>query len=96
MATIIFWSSKDIYHGITYLKALEYFRIKKLPEIVLLFRIIKKERFSIRNKVISLIAKNMVEAREPIDNLLVELFDLKQNQRKIIQNIKVGENKTIL
>jgi hypothetical protein len=92
MPTILFWPSKDICHGIAQLEALEHIGIKKHSDIIDYLETSKKKELDYKEIIISLIAKrkNMVRAGESIDNLLDELFALKQSQRTVRQNIKVG------
>jgi len=93
MPTVLFWPAKDICHGIAQLEALEYLRIKKHSEIEDYLESLKKKEFEYKEKIISSIEKrkNLVESGESIDNHLIELFALKQSQRKIRQKIKIGQ-----
>jgi hypothetical protein len=92
MPTVI-WSSKDTYYGIGQLEALELVQLTKQSDIVPYLESLKQKDTEYRNKIIPIIAErnHRVKSGEPIQTLLENLFNLKEQQREVRRAIKMTQ-----
>src|SRR5918911_1063645 len=92
MPTVI-WSSKDIYYGIGQSEALEFAQLAKQSDIVPYLKSLKEKEVEYRNKIIPIIAErnHRIKSGESIQTLLEDLFELKEQQRKIRRSIKMTQ-----
>jgi hypothetical protein len=89
----VIWSSKDIYYGIGQSEALELVQLTKQSDIVPYLRSLKEKEVEYRNKIIPIIAErnHRIKSGESIQILLEDLFELKEQQRKIRRSIKMTQ-----
>ena len=89
----VIWSSKDIYYGIGQSEALELVQLTKQSDIVPYLKSLKEKEVEYRNKIIPIIAERnrRIKSGEPIQTLLEDLFELKEQQRKIRRGIKMTQ-----
>src|SRR5918911_1704579 len=89
----VIWSSKDIYYGIGQSEALELVQLTKQSDIVPYLKSLKEKEVEYRNKIIPIIAErnHRIKSGEPIQTLLEDLFELKEQQRKIRRGIKMTQ-----
>jgi hypothetical protein len=87
----VIWSSKDIYYGIGQSEALELVQLTKQSDIVPYLESLKQKDAEYRNKIMPMIAErnHRIKSGGSIHNVLEDLFNLKEEQRKIRRIIKM-------
>jgi hypothetical protein len=89
----VIWSSKDIYYGIGQSEALELVQLTKQSDIVPYLESLKQKDAEYRNKIIPIIAErnHRITSGESIQTVLEDLFNLKEEQRKVRRIIKMTQ-----
>jgi hypothetical protein len=89
----VIWSSKDIYYGIGQSEALELVQLTNQSDIVPYLESLKQKDAEYRNKIIPIIAErnHRIKSGESIHTVLKDLFNLKEEQRKIRRIIKMTQ-----
>jgi hypothetical protein len=89
----VIWSSKDIYYGIGQSEALELVQLTNQSDIVPYLESLKQNDAGYRNKIIPIIAErnHRIKSGESIHTVLKDLFNLKEEQRKIRRIIKMTQ-----
>ena len=89
----VIWSSKDIYYGIGQSEALELVQLTNQSDIVPYLESLKQNDAGYRNKIIPIIAErnHRIKSGESINTVLKDLFNLKEEQRKIRRIIKMTQ-----
>jgi hypothetical protein len=89
----VIWPSKDIYYGIGQSEALELVQLTKQSDIAPYFESLKQKDAEYRNKIIPIIAErnHRIKSGESIHTVLKDLFNLKEEQRKIRRIIKMTQ-----
>jgi hypothetical protein len=79
------WPSKDVYYGIGQSEALELVRLAKHSEVVPYLELLKQKEAEYNNKLMLLICErsNRVNTGEPVQTLLSDIVDLKEECRRI-------------
>lgn len=87
----LIWPSRDIYYGIGQLEALELVQLTKQYDVIPYLESLKQENADYEGKIKPLIEERnrKVKAGESIQTLLLDLFNLKEEQRKIRRLIKI-------
>jgi hypothetical protein len=87
----LIWPSRDIYYGIGQLEALELVQLTKQYDIIPYLESLKQKNTDYEGKIKPLIEERnrKVKAGESIQTLLLDLFNLKEEQRKIRRLIKI-------
>jgi hypothetical protein len=85
------WPSKDVYYGFGQLEALELVHLAKQSDVIQYLESLKQKDYEFGDKIKPLIEKrnHRVKSGESIEMLLLELFNLKEEQRKIRRLIKM-------
>jgi hypothetical protein len=93
MPHVLIWPSNDIYTGIAQSEAMNVLKIKERSDVLKYLEKLKLQNAEYENKIKPFIIERTrkIKAHEPIDKLLSNLFDLKEAQRIIRQNIKITE-----
>jgi hypothetical protein len=93
MPRVLIWPSNDIYTGIAQSEAMNVLKIKERSDVLKYLEKLKLQNAEYENKIKPFIIERTrkIKAHEPIDKLLSNLFDLKEAQRIIRQNIKITE-----
>jgi hypothetical protein len=93
MPRVLIWPSNDIYTGIAQSEAMNVLKIKERYDVLKYLEKLKLQNAEYENKIKPFIIERTrkIKAHEPIDKLLSNLFDLKEAQRIIRQNIKITE-----
>jgi hypothetical protein len=91
MPLTLVWPSKDVYYGIGQSEALELVQLTKQSDVVPYLELLKQKEAEYTNKIMPLIEERsrLIKAGLPIQMLLSNLFDLKEEQRKIRHLIKI-------
>jgi hypothetical protein len=89
----VIWSSKDIYYGIGQSEALELVQLTNQSDIMPYLESLKQKDAEYRNKIIPIIAErdHRIKSGESIHTVLKDLFNLKEEQRKIRRIIKMTQ-----
>lgn len=87
----LIWPSRDIYYGIGQLEALELVQLTKQYDVIPYLESLKQKNADYEGKIKPLIEERnrKVKAGESIQTLLLDLFNLKEEQRKIRRIIKI-------
>ncbi len=87
----LIWPSRDIYYGIGQLEALELVQLTKQYDVIPYLESLKQKNADYEGKIKPLIEERnrKVKAGESIQTLLLDLFNLKEEQRKIRRRIKI-------
>jgi hypothetical protein len=87
----LIWPSRDIYYGIGQLEALELVQLTKQYDVIPYLESLKQKNADYEGKIKPLIEERnrKVKAGESIQTLLLDLFNLKEEQRKIRRLIKI-------
>jgi hypothetical protein len=87
----LIWPSRDIYYGIGQLEALELVQLTKQYDVIPYLESLKQKNAEYEGKIKPLIEERnrKVKAGESIQTLLLDLFNLKEEQRKIRRLIKI-------
>ena len=87
----LIWPSKDVYYGFGQLEALELVHLAKQSDVIPYLESLKQKDYEFRDKIKPLIEERnrRVKSEESIEMLLLELFNLKEEQRKIRRLIKM-------
>jgi hypothetical protein len=87
----LIWPSRDIYYGIGQLEALELVQLTKQYDVIPYLESLKQKNTDYEGKIKPLIEERnrKVKAGESIQTLLLDLFNLKEEQRKIRRLIKI-------
>jgi hypothetical protein len=93
MPLTIVWPSTDIYYGLGQSEALELVQLTKQSDIMAYIEQLKQTDAKYRYKIIPLIKERMrrINVGEPVQPLLSDLFNLKEEQRKTRRLIKVAD-----
>jgi hypothetical protein len=93
MPITVVWTSRDIYRGIGQAESLEILRVSSESDITNYINILKQREFEYKNKINPLITERtrLVKNAESIDLVLSNIFNLKQEQRKIRELLKMAE-----
>lgn len=93
MPLTMVWPSTDIYYGFGQSEALELVQLTKQSDIISYIEQLKQTDAKYRYKIIPLIEErtHRINAGEPIQSLLSDLFNLKEEQRKIRRLIKIAD-----
>jgi hypothetical protein len=85
------WPSRDIYYGIGQLEALELVQLTKQYDVIPYLESLKQKNADYEGKIKPIIEERnrKVKAGESIQTLLLDLFNLKEEQRKIRRLIKI-------
>jgi hypothetical protein len=91
MPLTMIWHSRDIYYGIGQLEALELVQLTKQSDVPPYLESLKQKNSEYKDKIKPLIQKRNRRAKcgESIQAVLLDLFNLKEEQRKIRRLIKV-------
>ena len=97
MPLTLIWPSKDIYYGIGQSEALELVGLTKHSDVVPYMESLKQKEVDYTNKITTLIAERSkrINAGEPIQTLLSEICDLKEECiriRHLIVNVDKVKN----
>jgi hypothetical protein len=87
----LIWPSRDIYYGIGQLEALELVQLTKQYDVIPYLESLKQKNADYEGKIKPIIEERnrKVKAGESIQTLLLDLFNLKEEQRKIRRLIKI-------
>jgi hypothetical protein len=93
MPLTVFWPSKDIYQGLGQRGALRVVSAKGPSEVIAYIEALKQRQAEYWNKIKPLLEerKQLIKAQRPLDKFLSHLFELKKEQRKIRELIKLSE-----
>ena len=93
MPRVLVWPSNDIYTGIGQSGAMNFLKITEQSDVLKYLEKLRLQNAEYENKIKPFIIEraHKIKAHEPIDKLLSNLFDLKEAQRIIRQNIKITE-----
>jgi hypothetical protein len=93
MPLTIVWPSTDIYYGLGQSEAMELVQLTKQSDIMAYIEQLKQTDAKYRYKIIPLIKERMrrINVGEPVQPLLSDLFNLKEEQRKTRRLIKVAD-----
>jgi hypothetical protein len=93
MPRILVWPSNDVYAGFSQSEAMNILKFKERSYILRYLEELKLQNAEYENKIKPLIVERArkIKEHEPIQILLSNLFNLKEEQRKIRQNIKITE-----
>ena len=93
MPRVLVWPSNDIYTGIGQSEAMHVSKITERSDVLKCLEKLKLQNADYENKIKPFIVERTrkIKEHEPIDKLLSNLFDLKEAQRTIRQNIKITE-----
>jgi hypothetical protein len=85
------WPSRDVYHGIGQLEALELVQLTKQSDVMPYLQSLKQKDAEYGDKIRPLIEERnrRLKSGKSIETLLLELFNLKEEQRKIRRLIKI-------
>ena len=85
------WPSRDVYHGIGQLEALELVELTKQSDVMPYLQSLKQKDAEYGDKIRPLIEERnrRLKSGKSIEMLLLELFNLKEEQRKIRRLIKI-------
>jgi hypothetical protein len=85
------WPSRDVYHGIGQLEALELVQLTKQSDVMPYLESLKQKDAEYGDKIRPLIEERnrRLKSGKSITTLLLELFNLKEEQRKIRRLIKI-------
>jgi hypothetical protein len=93
MPRVVLWPSSDIYLGIAQSEAMDVLKLKQRSHIQTYLDELKAQNAEYEKKIKPFIIerKRKVKENEPLQTLLSNLFDLKEQQRKIRQSIKIAQ-----
>ncbi len=93
MPNVLVWPSNDIYTGIGQSEAMNALKITERSDVLRYLEKLKVQNAEYENKIKPLIIERTckIKEHESIDELLSNLFSLKEAQRTIRQNIKITE-----
>ena len=93
MPLTIVWPSTDIYYGLGQSEAMKLVQLTKQSDIMAYIEQLKQTDAKYRYKIIPLIKERMrrINVGEPVQPLLSDLFNLKEEQRKTRRLIKVAD-----
>jgi hypothetical protein len=93
MPITLVWAATDVYEGLAQAEALELLPLSKKPDIGNYLEILRQRNLDYKNKIDPLIIERgrLIRAGESINSVLLNLYKLKQEQRKIRLLIKVAE-----
>ena len=93
MPHVLVWPSNDIYTGIGQSEAMNVLKITERSHVLRYLEKLKLQNAEYENKIKPFIVERTrkIKEHEPIDGLLSNLFNLKEAQRTIRQNIKITE-----
>jgi hypothetical protein len=93
MPRVLVWPSNDIYTGIGQSGAMNFLKITEQSDVLKYLEKLRLQNAEYENKIKPFIIEraHKIKMHEPIDKLLSNLFDLKEAQRIIRQNIKITE-----
>jgi hypothetical protein len=93
MPHVLVWPSNDIYTGIGQSEAMNILKPKEQPDVSRYLEELKLQNAEYERKIKPLIIERSrkIKEHEPIEMLLSNLFDLKEAQRTIRQNIKITQ-----
>jgi hypothetical protein len=92
---ILFWSSKDVYHGMAQNQALDAIHIE-VPEAEMRLQELHSKNNEYRSKILALVIKRkkLANANSSLRSILEDLFQLKEEQRRIRREIEIIEKAT--
>jgi hypothetical protein len=81
---IMVWPARDLYSGFSQFEALDLLQLGKQSDISRLIRLLKQHNAEYELKIEPVIAQRTsgVKAAEPVEDILSNLFLLKEEQRK--------------
>jgi hypothetical protein len=90
---IMVWPARDLYSGFAQIEALDLLQLGKQSDISRLIRLLKQRNAEYELKIGPVIAQRTrrVKAAQPVEDILSNLFLLKEEQRKIRALIKIAE-----
>jgi hypothetical protein len=90
---IMVWPARDLYSGFAQIEALDLLQLGKQSDISRLIRLLKQHNAEYELKIGPVIAQRTrrVKAAQPVEDILSNLFLLKEEQRKIRALIKIAE-----
>jgi hypothetical protein len=93
MPNVVLWPSTDVYSGIGQSKAMSVLKLTDQSQISRHLEELKIQNTKYENKIKPFIIERTrkIKEHEPIQMLLSDLFDLKEKQRKLRQDIKITE-----
>jgi hypothetical protein len=92
---ILFWGSKDVYHGMAQNQALDAIHIE-VPDAERRLQELHSKNNEYRSKILALVIKRkkMANANSSLRSILEDLFQLKEEQRRIRREIEIIEKAT--
>ena len=93
MPLTVVWPANDMYVGLGQSEALEYLQLRRRADVIDYLRKLRAEDFAMSREIRPLLEERnlLVNEGQPIDEILSNLFKLKEQQRKIHSMIKVVE-----
>jgi len=93
MPVTLVWAATDIYDGLAQAEALDLLPLSKKADIGNYLEILRQRNLDYKNKIDPLIIERarLIRAGESMNSVLLNLYKLKQEQRKIRLLIKVAE-----
>jgi len=93
MPLTVVWPAEDMYVGFAQSESLEHIKLKQKSDVSEYLRTLKAEDFARSKEIKPLLEERnrLINDSQPIDEILLRLFDLKEQQRKIRSMIKVVE-----
>ena len=93
MPVTLVWAATDVYDGLAQAEALDLLPLSKKADIGNYLEILRQRNLDYKNKIDPLIIERarLIRAGESMNSVLLNLYKLKQEQRKIRLLIKVAE-----
>jgi hypothetical protein len=93
MPHVVLWPSNDVYAGIGQSEAMSVLKLTDQSQISRYLEQLKIQNTKYENKIKPFIIERTrkIKEHQPIQMLLSDLFDLKEKQRKVRQDIKIAE-----
>jgi hypothetical protein len=93
MPHVVLWPSNDIYAGIGQSEAMSVLKLTDQSQISRYLEELKIQNTKYENKIKPFIIERTrkIKEHQPIQMLLSDLFDLKEKQRKVRQDIKIAQ-----
>ncbi len=93
MPHVVLWPSNDVYAGIGQSEAMSVLKLTDQSQISRYLEELKLQNTKYENKIKPFIIERTrkIKEHQPIQMLLSDLFDLKEKQRKVRQDIKIAE-----